>query len=400
MRRSGNLLLIPIALFLCALLPAGCGKKTNADAIRIGIVAPLTGTQAAFGEALKNGYLMALEEINTKGGAAGKKLELDFYDDRSQADTAVQGVAKLIDQDQVPIILGSFSSENTKAMVPAVTQRQVPLIIPTAIADNILDSKSPWVFRIASTASDFARAVVAFLKSSGTARTMAIVYENTNYGQSSMKAMLPVAKAGGIEVVIAEPYEAKSSDYKSMLHRIKQANPDVIYFVSYLLDATTLMRQTREIDLNPAYYTSAGGGFMAPEFPTDKGAGKNAEYTFSVRQWFPQEKWAGSQEFDAGYFKRYGLHPGDQAMQGYTALKVAALAIDHAGSLDRTKIHDAIKDLNLPLTSYGPVRFDANGQNQHPLLITQVQAGRYRVVFPDSAADVKPIIPAPQWSRR
>src|SRR5215472_6479612 len=117
------------ALFaiVVASLPA-CSQNT----VQVGVILPLTGSQAAFGEALKNGYLIALDEINARGGVRGKKLELDFYDDQSKPEQAVQGVSKLVDQDRIPLILGSFSSESTMAMIPAVTQRQVPLIIPIA----------------------------------------------------------------------------------------------------------------------------------------------------------------------------------------------------------------------------------------------------------------------------
>jgi branched-chain amino acid transport system substrate-binding protein len=72
--------------------------------------------------------------------------------------------------------------------------------------------------------------------------------------------------------------------------------------------------------------------------------------------------------------------------------------MNDAGSLDAAKIRDAIKALNEPMTPFGPVHFDAGGQNQHPVLITQVQAGQYKVVFPTDAADGKPVIPAPKWS--
>jgi branched-chain amino acid transport system substrate-binding protein len=96
------------------------------QATRIGVITSLTGSQAAFGEAHKNGYAIALDEINAKGGVLGKKIELDFYDDQSKPDQAVQGVSKLIDQDQVPVLLGSYSSENTKAIVPVVSQRETP----------------------------------------------------------------------------------------------------------------------------------------------------------------------------------------------------------------------------------------------------------------------------------
>ncbi|MBZ5506357.1 MAG: ABC transporter substrate-binding protein [Acidobacteriia bacterium] len=380
---------------LCTLMLPAWGQATT----KIGVITSLTGSLAAFGEAHKNGYAIALDEINAKGGVLGKKVELDFYDDQSKPDQAVQGVSKLIDQDQVPILLGSYSSESTKAIVGSVTQRETPLIIPTATADNVMDSKSPWIFRICAGATDYAKATIAFLKANGAPKKMAIVYENTNFGQSNMKAMTAAAREAGIELVAVESYEAKSPDYKAVLQRVKQANPDVIYFCSYLLDATTLMRQAREVDLNPKYYTSAGTGFAAAEFPTEKGAGKNADFTFSVSQWLPDAKWAGSKEFDAEYFKRFNSHPAYHAIQAYSALRVAAAAINNAKSLDPAKIRDAIKNINLTSTPFGPIKFE-NGQNQHPVLITQVQKEQYRVVFPPDAAEAKPIIPAPAWSKR
>src|SRR5258708_6342067 len=329
---------------------AGAGQNT----VKIGVITSLTGSQAAFGEAHKNGYGIALDEINAKGGVLGKKIELDIYDDQSKPDQAVQGVSKLVDQDRVPMLLGSYSSESTKAIIPSVTQRQVPLLIPTATADNVMDSKSPWVFRICAGAADYARTTIAFLKAFGAPKTMAIVYENTNFGQANMQAMTAEAKAAGIKLVAVESYEAKSPDYRAVLQRVKQANPEVIYFCSYLLDATTLMRQSQEIDLNPKYFTAAGTGFAAAEFPTSKGAGKNAEYTFSVSQWLPEARWAGSKEFDAEYFKRYNSHPAYHAIQAYESLHAAAQAINDAKSLDSTKIRDAIKNLNLSSTPFGP----------------------------------------------
>jgi len=115
-------LLIP-CLVVMLIAGAGChgGSGDNANTIRIGVVTSLTGSNAAFGQAHKNGYTIALEEINAKGGLLGKKVELDYYDDQSHPDQAVQGVSKLVDQDHVPIILGAYSSESTRAIVPVVT---------------------------------------------------------------------------------------------------------------------------------------------------------------------------------------------------------------------------------------------------------------------------------------
>src|SRR5689334_21334679 len=125
---------MPVAMAVFCLLIVPGQSQT-----KIGVITSLTGSQAAFGAAHNNGYAIAMDQINARGGVLGKKIELDLYDDQSKPDQAVQGVSKLVDQDHVPIILGAYSSENTKAIVPAVTQRETPLIIPTATADNVMD---------------------------------------------------------------------------------------------------------------------------------------------------------------------------------------------------------------------------------------------------------------------
>ena len=401
MKRSFFLFLLFSLAISAVLFWAGCSKGPESNTFKIGVITSLTGSNAAFGQAHKNGYTIALQEINARGGLLGKKVELDYYDDQSRPDQAVQGVSKLVDQDHVPIVLGAYSSESTRAIVPVVTQKQVPLIIPTAVADNVMESNSPWIFRICAGSGSFAAATLDFLKNNGDPKKLAIVYENTNFGQANNKSMTAAASAAGLDLVDTEAYQASSPDYKSLLQRVKGKNPEVIYFASYLLDASTLMRQSEQLNLNPKYYTSAGTGFAAAEFPTaDKGAGKYAEYTFSVSQWLPSAKWKGSAEFDQKYFALAGSHPAYHGMEAYAVLIAAAAAIDIAKSDQPAAIRDAIKQLNLAETPFGPVKFDARGQNLHPVLVTQVQGGQYKVVWPLDAAESKPIVPAPEWSKR
>jgi len=386
---------------LCALAACkGGGDKPESATFKIGVITSLTGSAAAFGQAHKNGYTIAVNDINAKGGILGKQVELDYYDDQSKPDQAVQGVSKLVDQDHVPIILGAYSSESTRALVPAVTQKMVPLIMPTATADNVMESGSPWVSRICAGSGAYAAATLDFLKNNGAPKTIAIVNENTNFGQSNGKSMKAAATAGGMNIVDEEAYQASSPDYKALLQRVKEKDPEVVYFASYLVDATTLMRQSEQVGLSPRYFTSAGTGFAAAEFPTaDKGAGKYAEYTFSVSQWLPTAKWAGSKEFDDAFFKLTSTHPAYHGMQAYAALLVAAAAINNAKSDKPEAIRDAIRAVDLQ-TPFGPIKFDAKGQNPHPVLITQVQGGQYKVVWPLEVAEAKPIIPAPPWTER
>ena len=373
--------------------------KQDAKTIRIGVITSLTGAQAAFGAAHKNGYTIAANELNAKGGILdGKQIEVVYYDDTGKADQAAQGATKLVDQDHVVIVLGAYSSDTSGGVVPQVTRKGIPLIMPTATADNLMDSGSPWVFRICAGANAYAAAMVDFLKNNGAPKTIAIVYENTNFGQSNGKSMAKAAPAAGMEIVDQEAYQAAAPDYKALIQRVKAANPEVVYFASYLLDATTLMRQSEQIELNPKFITAAGTGFSAAEFPTEKGAGKYAEYTFSVTQWLPNFKWAGSKEFDDAYFKLIGSHPAYHAMQAYAALLVAADAIKNANSTEPKAIADALRKEHLD-TPFGPISFDAKGQNAHPVLISQVQGGQYKVVWPTDVAEAKPLA-TPSWSER
>jgi branched-chain amino acid transport system substrate-binding protein len=390
---------LPGAILLVSIVAAckGGGPK-DAKSFRVGVVTSLTGSQAAFGQAHKNGYTIALNEINAKGGIQGKPLEVVFYDDQSKPDQAVQGVAKLIDQDHVPLILGAFSSETTRAMIPAVNQKQVPLIVPTATADNIMETGSTWVFRICAGSSAYATSTVNFLKDNGAPKTLALVYENTNFGQANANAMKAIATAAGMMIVDDEGYQPKSPDYKALLQRVKAKEPEVVYYASYLLDAVTLLRQSEEVDFNPKFITSAGTGFSAAEFPTDKGAGKYAEFTYSVSQWLPTSPWAGSKEFDDAFTKLTGTHPAYHATEAYAGLLLAADALGRANSDQPTAIADALRKTKLD-TAFGPIQFDAKGQNAHPVLITQIQSGQYKLVWPAAGAESKPI-PMPAWSAR
>ena len=391
-------------VLVIALAITGCkggSQQQSGNTFRIGVITSLTGPAAAFGQAHKNGYTVALNELNAKGGVMGKKIELVYYDDQSRPDQAVQGVNKLVDQDHVPIILGAYSSENTRAIVPAVTQKEVPLLMPTATADNVMETGSPWAFRICAGSGAYATSTIDFLKAENVPKTMAIVYENTNFGQANAQAMDKEAKTNGFQVVDSEAYQASSPDYKALLQRVKAKSPAVIYFASYLLDASTLMRQAAQVNLNPQYYTSAGTGFAAAEFPTkDKGAGPYAEYTFSVSQWLPTARWKGSKEFDEEFFKLTGTHPAYHAMEAYASLITAAAAINKANSATPAAIRDALKTIDLPETPFGPIKFDEHGQNHHPVLITQILDGQYKVIYPPNAAEAKPVIPTPPWNER
>lgn len=386
---------------------SGCGSKTSAptqnggggssDTIKIGVITALTGSEAEFGKAHKRGYDLALEEINKAGGINGKKVDLVIVDDKSKPEEAAKDVDLLVNQEKVQLILGSYSSGSTLAVVKKINSYKMPLIIPTATAKNVMETGTKYAFRINATSDDYATAIVDFLKDKPDAKTMAIVYEDGNFGTSAAKAMKAAVKGTNIKVVDEEQYSVKSVDYKPLLNRVKSKAPDVIYFASYSLDATALMKQSHEIDLNAKYFTAAGTGFSVATFP--KNTGMEANYTLAAGQWDASAAWKGSKEFDQKIFNKYGVHPAYHDMQAYAALYVAKAAIEKAGAYDKEKIRNALATLQVD-TAFGPIKFDDKGQNHHPVIITQVQNGKFVTVYPKNAATGEPKLPTPPWNQR
>ena len=235
-----------------------------------------------------------------------------------------------------------------------------------------------------------------FLKATGLPKSIAIIYENTNFGQANADSMRTWAKAFGIPVVADEAYGAGSPSYTAMLQRVKEKAPEAIYFASYLLDATQLMKQARQVDLNPRVYTAAGAGFVLPAFL--RSAGKDAEYTVTVQQWTRGSEWPGSKQFADTVMARWGEYPSHFAAEAYVSLKLVADAIRRGGKWEPAAIRDAIAKTEM-LTIFGPIKF-VNQQNQHPLLLTQVQHGAFQIVAPPDQATVQAILPTPPWSAR
>lgn len=392
--------LLAFSLILACLVTFGCAssdRQTETGSIRVGIITSLTGPEARFGQAQKYGYEMALEEINA-GGVLGKKVELFYQDDTSKPEVASLTVEKLADRSDIVAIFGAYSSAATFPAAAVADRYQIPMMCPSATTDEITRQGYQWVFRVCASASDYGRTLVEFLTRVADAHRLAVVYENTQFGSSVARAALEQAPRAGIEIVAYEAYDQGGTDFTPLLTRVKSSSPDAVLFVSYLADATLLMRQSKEIDLNPKVFTAGGAGFSLPDFL--KGAGDTAEYTVSVTQWTPDAKWTGSREWADHFRARWsGYEPSYHSVQAYITLKILADAIERAGTTDHTAVRDAIRASRLD-SIFGPIRFNEVGQNEHQVAITQVLNGKFTTIWPESAAIRDPVLPTPRWRAR
>lgn len=381
------------------------GGAQAAEKVKVGVLLPLTGSQAKFGEIEKRSYEMAAEEINAKGGINGSMIELIFEDDTGKPDVGRSAVEKLISRDKVSVITGGYSSSVTAAATPVAQQFKVPFVICTGSADDITERGYDYVFRINPPASEYPKAVESFLKEvAKDVKTVALLYENSSFGQSSSKSFEQDAKAAGLEILVKEGYQAGAIDFKPILTKVKAANPDMIYMVSYVMDASLLMRQSKELGINPKMFVGGGAGFTLPEFA--KSAGDAADHVYSATLWVETLPFPGAKEYFDKFKKKYGTETEYHGAEAYAAMYVVADALKRAksgSSLTPQAVRDALARTDM-MTAFGPVKFVSYGkktqQNKLDTYLVQWQKGKLEAVWPTKVATKKYVYPTPPWNAR
>ena len=282
---------------------------------------------------------------------------------------------------------------------PRVAERyKVPLIVPAASKEEITRQGYKWTFRVSGTTGDYAGVLLDLATTLGKPKTIAILNENTDFGVSAAKSAKTIAEQKGIKVVFEEAYSKGSPDYRSTLAKVKAANPDLVFMVSYVADAILLMRQSREIGLTPMAFLGAGAGFSVAQFAKEK---EISQGVFSSTQWTEDAPWAGSKAWFKRYVKQFGKPPTYHAACAYESMMIMGQAAAAAGG-DREKTREALHTGKWN-GILGEVRFqDYDGyQNQRKaaMLVEQVQNGQHETVWPLKEAVKKPIWPFPGWTK-
>lgn len=390
-------LVMALSLLLLTLsLPLGA----LAAEFKLVVPLPLTGKVAKFGEIMKHSFEMAAEEINASGGIKGSTLVLGFEDSTGKPETARAIVEKLIEGGQ-PVIVGEYTSSCAKAVAAVAEERKTPYLVVASADDAITQQNYRYVFRQNQVNAHYADAFVSFMGEVVKPKTIAILYETTAFGTSGADAMEKDALKLGIKVVLKEKYEAGAPDFKPILSKVKSLNPDVVYMVSYVMDASLLMKQIKELRLEAKLFAGGAAGFAIPEFVDN--AKDAAEYVVSATLWTPKLNYPGSQAYAEKYKAKYGDYPSYHGATAYASLFVLKAAMTGAKDWTTEGIRDGMKAVNLQ-TAFGPVKFeDKEGyQNQNfvETLAIQVQKGEFETIWPKAHASAPAIYPVPKWRDR
>lgn len=309
----------------------------NAADLKIGVVSPMTGATATFGQENTNGIKLAYEKLK-KG--PGKKFDLIIEDDKSEAIESTNATRKLLSVDKVSAMIGAPTSSLALASAPIVQEAKIPFITPTAT--NVKVTQVGDFITRACFTDDFQGVVMAKFAVQNLKKMKGLVLiENTSdYSKGLAKAFSDeFTKLGGKMASTDElTYAAKDTDFQSLLRKVKRANPDFVFVPGYYVEVGLMLKQARALGINVPFL--GGDGWDSPKL--FEIAGEAVKGSFISNHFAPDDKSPVVQNFVKEYEKAYGSKPGSFAALGYDSLGILADAIKRAKSNKPVDIRNAL----------------------------------------------------------
>lgn len=350
------------------------------EPLTIGAVEILTGPNNRYGIAIKNGFELALEEVNKAGGVlGGRPLAIAYEDSAGNKEQAINAARQLIGTKNVPLMLGPTLSNEMFAVGPVVNGRKIP-IIGTSTTANGITAIGPYVFRTALPESDVVPVTLKTAKDKLGIKKVAVMYGNDDaFTKSAYDVMKAALEKLGIEVLTTETFGAKDTDFSAQLTKIKSLNPDAIV-VSALVEAGSgILLAKKALGIPATVRVIGGNGLNSPKI--GEIAGDAADGTMVGSPWFIGKDDAANQAFVAAYKAKYTDSPDQFAAQAFDTIKLVAKAINAAGAADSEKIRDAlIKTTNTGVM--GPFSFtaDRDPADTSGVVVLEMKGGKFQIL--------------------
>ena len=371
---------------------AAGGDGVMAGTIRIGAALSETGKFSVEGKDSRQGYDTWAEWVNNDYGGInvnGERfaVEIVYYDDESDADTAANLVQRLIDEDEVDFLLGPYSSGLTTGASAISEANGVIMVEGNGTSDSMFERGFENLFLVATIASDYTKSGIESVAASG-AKTAVIAYEDTSFPTAVANGAEKHLEAAGIEVLAVEKYPKDIQDVSAIMTKFRDLDPDVFIGGGHYNDAVLFVNSAKELGFDP-------DGMLITVGPSNpklvEELGDDVDGVLGPTQWEAtmayEGEWFGSAADYAAYYESlFGEPPVYQAASATASALALHLAIEEAGAVDTDTVRDALRGLNVD-TFYGPIGFDEAGVNRSkPMGTIQVQGGEINVVSPDAAA--------------
>jgi len=346
---------LPIGVLGLTLVAAGANAQ---ETIKIGLIQPLTGSVAYNGTTDVNGSKLALDEINAKGGVLGKKIELVIEDGQCRPANSVSAAEKLVQRDKVVAISGAFCSSSTLAVMPVVANYKLPLITGVSSSAELTEKGNPWFFRATETDALLAKAFSKILYDQLKLRKVAYIGVNDDFGRGGVAEFEKQMTALGATTVMKEYFEHGTSDFYTLLTKLRSSGADGVFVAAETQDGSILVKQKAELGLTTKMF--GVGSWATPDFM--KLTGEASEGIYAAVPYASTMTTPKNSAFVAAYRSRYNNEaPGKYSAAGYNAINILAEAITRAGSTDPEKLRDALAKTDYEGPN-GRFQFDGKGQ--------------------------------------
>ncbi|MFW2369112.1 MAG: ABC transporter substrate-binding protein [Desulforhopalus sp.] len=356
-------------LTLCIM--TGLASVSTAETLKFGFHTPLTGFAAADGKSASEGAKLAVSQINEAGGVLGKQIELIIYDDQAKPAQSIPIANKLIGKDNVALgISGSYSGP-TRSAAGVFQEAGKPYISSYAIHPDITRA-GDYVFRVGLLGAVQGRAGAELIgKVLGKKKVVIITLQN-DFGKALSAGFNEVAGNYDLTVINEYQYSMKDRQFGSIAAKVKADNPEAIYASGYYFNCGPLVSQLRAAGITAPIIGQEG--YDGQKFIEIAGAAAEGVMITTTLDRDSKEKEAI--DFIQAFEKQAG-YPADMvSASAHTAVKVAAKAIDAAGTTDPAKVRDAIAATELK-ASTGLIKFNSLGEVMKPVQVQIVKDGRW-----------------------
>jgi len=359
----------------------GC---SNQPEVRVAVAGPFTGNAAAFGEMIKRGAELRAKHINEAGGINGRQLTLVFGDDTGAEKEAISVATRFATDPRILAVVGHFNSACSLAGKPIYAENGIVELSPGSTNVSVCEG-SDWTFRNLYR-DDFqgefiAKYIKDYMKEF---QTVAILFDNDDYGRGLRDGFSAAAEEIGIEIVASEAYDRDNTDFKAQLTSIKAKNPDLIFISGLYSQAGLIAKQARESGITAQFF--GADGVDSPDFLIIAGAA--AEGTYLTTPFTFELGGEEAKQVASSFENEYGVPPDTWAALTYDAMGMIAEAIEKTYNKDaalaenRKAIRDHLASLDTPEEGYkgitGLTYFDKNGDTVNkPAYVKIVKDGQY-----------------------
>ena len=399
-----------IGMIILTMLLAACQSDSavtdesasDEGPITIGISLPLSDRFSDPGSAAQNGYEVWAKLVNDSGGILGRDVELIILDNESDQDTAVAQYEKLITEDEVDLVAGTFSSLLVIPTSEVAAKHGYAYVEPAGGAPDVFNRNLTNLFFAqpapsARQADPFALYVLS-LPVETRPQTFAVVSQDDPFALGVMERLSSLLTDGGLELVLNETYSPEQTDFSEIATTVADLDPDLILGGTQTEDSIGQIQAYQAVNYQPrmAYFTS--GPSVAGPFRAALGA--STEGVFSSISWFPEGNDYQNSDFVNAYVDMFGGSLGDiaeDAANAFTVGQVLQQAVENVGSVDNASLIEELHRSTYD-TIVGSLSFDGTGAPEGSYMLLQWQGDNFVIVGPADRAEVNPLADSkPEW---